>query len=181
MSPQPHIIRREVLRVRVSGAEVARTLLPRLSDIAARPMPQILERCLDAAAAEDQPERIDRLEVDIGHLRLAFIEQDMVVGLERELPVALAKALSSARSKLASDLVPTEAMASSPARKSALALEAIATFARTGRLPWWRSGWREVSLAVVMREAGDAGAPALAELLRSLARDGEPFERTPPA
>src|SRR4051794_24822277 len=86
--PQHHVIRRQIVEVTVSDQATARRVATMVSDLLQSRVAPVLERALDDLADPRQTRRIDRLELDLGHLDLDAVAE--------QLPARLATALASA-------------------------------------------------------------------------------------
>lgn len=71
---------------------------PRLESLAWEKFPDVIHNIFDKFASADAVLRIDKLELDLGTVRPAFLETDAIAALERALEEALASAIHDAKS-----------------------------------------------------------------------------------
>ncbi len=71
---------------------------PRLESLAWEKFPDVMHDIFDKFASADAVLRIDKLELDLGTVRPAFLEPDAIAALERALEEALASAIHDAKS-----------------------------------------------------------------------------------
>jgi hypothetical protein len=164
---QRHRIRRQVLEVH-APEEVASEIQNELSRIQRQHLELIIDECCSELSSPDRIHRIDKLEVDLGHVSLQSFETQ----LRQALKSALRKALQSRI-----EILDREARTSDqhPAAKSQL--ELVVYFASTGTLPWWadsnHSRHLRDSIEFLLEHAPDD----LAVLLRELARHPRQLQR----
>lgn len=130
MSAQRHRIRRQLLEVTLPSGDrsAAWQLQAELARIQKHALEELLDRCLSEASDPDRLQRIDRLEIDLGSVRFANLEYDLVKKLGPTLKEALAEKLREADERLAGRSLDPE---------SAARLELVALFLQSGSLPWW--------------------------------------------
>src|SRR4051812_37905844 len=91
-----HTIRRVTLEVQVAGTEEGRRIQEVLGDLFRQRLSGILDRHLTAAGGPGL-DRIDRLELDLGQIDPADLENELASRLETQLSAALGRALHAAR------------------------------------------------------------------------------------
>lgn|GEM_PF-891846 len=138
---------------------------PRLESLAWEKFPDVIEGVFDKFASPDAIFRMDKLELDLGTIRPAFLETDAIAALERALEEALASAIHDAKNSKRDDrhLVDT----------SVWRLQQMETFLCEGRpgssvdltgfdpaaeMIWLLDNEPDAFLAMVDRRAGHAHA-----------------------
>jgi hypothetical protein len=161
-----HAIRRQIVEVTVPDPATARRVTPLVSALIQDRVSPVLERIFDAAAAPDETLRIDRLELDLGHLELGALAEQLPARVAALLPAALQRAVTpeAARRDASGD----RAAAPPPAAPEAAALMLIGQFARTGGLPWRSDSRRRHLLDDAAATAQRSAPAALAAILRAL-------------
>ncbi|WP_374145997.1 contractile injection system tape measure protein [Sphingomonas sp. 28-63-12] len=91
-----HRIGKLDLRATIGSLDQALAIRPRIEALAARVLPDVLERVLDQAAPRHLYLRIARLDLDLGTVSATDLEQDIVAALEDALAEALRRALHAA-------------------------------------------------------------------------------------
>lgn len=164
MGGQRHVIRRQTLELSVARAEDAWPLQQAVGGIVRRRLVPLIDRCLSEASAPDRLHRIDRLELDLGCIDPARLEEGLVAGLDRALRRALAERIGRGEAA-------ATATAGDPASLVAAQWELLEQFLRTGTLPWWADlGRRDLLAAAVdrlLREAPARLRPLLADVVRA--------------
>ena len=169
MSEQRHIVKRQVIELRVQNPRTAPALQDEVSRIYRQRVIPLIERYCSELGQPDRLYRIDTLDLDLGHLDTDDLESQFVAKAD----VALRKALSA-------QIADQEQESSSspqggPKAQSALAL--FAFFARTGSLPWWADSSRPGLLAENLQSLLDRSPDELRRLLQSLAGETRARER----
>lgn len=154
MASQAHKVLRQTLELTVRGTRRPEPLLERMRSARDRHLRPVLEAQFDAASPPDRIDRIDRLEIDLGHLDPARFDELFRERLEREIAAALDRAIADRPRP--EERVP----ASDPGQR---AIELLETFARTGTLPWWVDERTTSALADAASEI--ASHPRLATML----------------
>lgn len=178
MGAQRHIIGRQVIEIRCRDPERSRETQAVVGAMFADRIAPAIARSLDAVGVPQGGHRLDRLEVDLGVIRVDRLVDDLQSRIGERLPPAVCRALTAqgsaprpARSTAA------EAVADATVRPGASALALIAHFAETGRLPWWGEARRGRPLADAIAEAAHVAPAALGHLLRGLASRRAAVER----
>ncbi|QYZ65763.1 MAG: hypothetical protein OI74_01845 [Gammaproteobacteria bacterium (ex Lamellibrachia satsuma)] len=128
-----HQVQKQTFEIRVPRQEDARSLQDRLSTFGNHKLPIILDEIFEKqTAGTDRAWRIDRLEIDLGHLSEKALESQLTESIRRKLTKALEKyRQSQERSGQKSDQ-PTERL--SLQQRS---LESLQYYLKHGVLPWW--------------------------------------------
>lgn len=131
MDMQLHIIKRQVIDLKIDGRLTANDIQDRVSQIYKDKLVPILNRYLDTLSETDRIDRISSLEIDLGVIRDEDIEFMLEEKLEEQLSLANPKITSQAKPIP----VPDAGEPVSPANQPETDL--IAYFLQTGTLPWW--------------------------------------------
>jgi hypothetical protein len=162
MAAQTHRIRRQVVELTVASEAAGRRLQAEAGRIARRDMVRVIDRCCSEASRPGRLHRIERLEVDLGRIEGGDLEREILERLATRLPAILAEPIRRQ---------------DRDGRVASPELEILATFARTGSLPWWADATapRPLGEAVAILQRDDA--TALAALVRQLARQRDALLR----
>ena len=177
--PQRHAIRRQIVEVTVPDSAMARRIAPVVSGLVQNRVTPLLERLFDAAASPDEMWRIDRLELDLGHLDLGSIAEQLPARIEAALPAALRRSRSTADADGVPRMrPPTAAYGVTPVRPDTAAapLLLIGRFARTGAVPWWSDIRRQRLVEEAVESALRLSPAALARIFRGLAGNDAALE-----
>ncbi len=178
--PQRHLIRRHIVEVTVPDPATGRRITPVVSDLIHNRVTQLLERLFDAAAGPDETRRIDRLELDLGHLDLGSLAEQLPARIEAALPAALGRASATVDAAGVPGMRPfTARHGDAQVRPDAAAdpLLLISQFARTGGVPWWSDMRRQRLVDEAVETASRASPAALARTFRGVAGDDAALER----
>ena len=132
MSQQRHVIKEQVLDLRVSTQLSTFELQNQVSKIYRSQIVPLVEACCDRLSDPDTLYRLNSLTLDLGEVSLASLEKDMVEKIATQLPQQLAKELrtgaiaSPAPSATPSPTQPAKEPAREPARKPAAATRSAA-------------------------------------------------------
>jgi hypothetical protein len=155
-----------VIELTVAEHDHARAVSERVANLVHSELETTIERRLAELGEVEGLVRIDRIELDLGRVPLAGLEDGLARALEQTLPPALARAVAAASARASHPLT---------AEPDRPLLDLLAAFARDGRLPWWSHaadrGMPEVMLAEAALTAAREMPAALAALLRTLARE----------
>jgi hypothetical protein len=162
MSEQRHIIKRQVIELKIRSSAQARLCQEELSRIyRQRVIPLIEQRC-DELAKPDRLYRIQALDLDLGALDPQNLEEEFTAKVDEALCRELARQIDACEE-------------AGPQAQSQL--ELFAFFARTGSLPWWAEpahpGLLAENLELLLRELPEA----LSHLLGELAHEPGPRQR----
>ena len=171
MVQQTHIIRRQVIELHVRDASDAHRLSDQVSALVRDSIIPLLERYFSEVGVFGQIEQFDRLELDLGRISPAGLQQDFAAKVERHLPAALTKARVAARFAAS----PTAGGANGGPEAAALLL--ISQFARTGSLPWWSDARQLRALDAAIETARRTAPDTLAALLRGLGNEPGALQR----
>src|SRR4051794_20592896 len=97
MTEGPHIIGRQVIELTVTEHDHARAVSERVARLARAGLETAIERGLARLGAAGGLVRIDRLELELGRVPLAGLEDALARAFERTFPPALARAVAAAR------------------------------------------------------------------------------------
>lgn len=165
MSAQRHAIKRQVVELTIRGPARAQPVQDELSRIYRQRILPLIERRCNELSDPDQLYRIDSLDLDIGVIDLAHLEEDLTSKVDAALSRELARHIRMQQQATSQRGVGPRAQSQ---------LELFAFFVGTGRLPWWadatRPGLLADNLEQLLRESPDA----LAHLIRELAHEPEP-------
>ncbi|WP_437994967.1 contractile injection system tape measure protein [Sorangium sp. So ce185] len=168
MTAPRHRIRRQVLEVTVQDHEAAWRLQAELGRVHARRLEAVVDRCCAELGAPDRLQRVALVEVDLGRIDPDHLERDLVDKLGPLLREGLAARLREADEETALRGGDPEVISR---------LELVASFARTGALPWWADSTRprllDETLGLLLKRA----ARPLVALIRALEREGGALTR----
>ena len=168
MDRQRHIIKRQVIELKVRSSVQARLYQDELSRIyRQRVIPLIDKRCSELAGP-DRLYRLETLELDLGTLDLEDLEEDFTQKVDAALYRELARQIEE------NDRAADPRGESSKVQSH---LELFALFARTGSLPWWAEPSRPGLLAENLEQLLRESPGALRRLLEELARESAPRQR----
>src|SRR5260370_39311834 len=83
---------REIIELTVPDCGLARRITPLASDLIQSRVTPLLERLFDVAVGPGEAIRVDRLALDLGHLKLGSLDEHLPVRIEAALPEALRSA-----------------------------------------------------------------------------------------
>ncbi|WP_437933049.1 contractile injection system tape measure protein [Sorangium sp. So ce341] len=168
MTAPRHQIRRQILEVTVQDREAAWRLQTELGRIHAQRLEAVIDRCCTELGAPDRLQRVALVEVDLGWIDPDHLERDLVDKLSAVLREALATRIREEDEKTALRGGDPEVISR---------LELVASFARTGNLPWWADSTRprllDETLGLLLKRA----ARPLVALIRALEREGGALTR----
>jgi Contractile injection system tape measure protein len=167
--PFPHTVRKQILELAVGSETLAFSLQPRLADWNRRRLLPAIEQVLDELAVPGRQIRIDRLEIDLGAVLLADLEEEGERRLRRELRRALEKALRGLAAGSSADgrWRPEEV-----ARR-----ELLEHLLLHGTLPFWVPRRPEVSLESLVLAMAQDEPESLVAAVRALGHRGRVLER----
>ncbi len=168
MNRQHHRICRQTIEVRVRDRSVAWRLQGELGRIQAAQITGVLDRVCTDLGDPKRVHRIDSIEIDLGRIRLAEVEDVLVERLEVEL-----------RKVLAARIDDEAARTEGPGDESEIKaqLELVERFARTGSLPWWADSSRPRAIAEAVETLTRGPTELLVGLVRSLVRERDALRR----
>ena len=191
MSQPPHVIRRQLVELHLPAGTDSRAVQERVSRLCREALTALLDEHLSRYAGQ-QDVQLTRLELDLGTIALADLEQVLPQRLAHELARVLPSAvLAAAGPATAADQRKDSAGSSTPGKFAGEAshhpahgaqqggsppgklvgkdTDLIAYFLRSGLLPWWATpvSARRLADAFTRAQLQDAGAlrQLLAELL----------------
>jgi hypothetical protein len=184
MSPPPHVIRRQLVELHLPAGTDSRAVQERVSRLCREALTALLDEHLSQHAGSANVQ-LARLELDLGTIALADLEQVLPQRLAHELarvlpPAVLAAAgpaagqrQASAGSSLAGAAGPhlahgAPAAGSPPGKPAGKDTDLIAYFLRTGLLPWWATPVSARRLADAFTRARLHDAGALKQLVTEL-------------
>ena len=156
------------MTVAVADDDLAHALRPALEALAWRVFPAVLQRQFDRLAPAGLHVLIERLDLDLGRLRPAFLETDAVAALELALEEAIAAALHAAGQN--------DPMAAQLLDPAVWRRQRLATYLESGSLPDRRARPMFV-LADEIASAAAEDPSALIAMLRGLSRRGRALDR----
>ncbi|MBL3589102.1 MAG: hypothetical protein JMN24_04805 [gamma proteobacterium endosymbiont of Lamellibrachia anaximandri] len=128
-----HQVQKQTFEIRVPQQEDARGLQDRLSTFGNHKLPLILDEVFEKqTAGTDRVWRINRLEIDLGHISEKALESQLTEGIRLKLAKALEKyRLSQERSGQKSD------QSTDRLSLQQRTLESLQYYLKHGVLPWW--------------------------------------------
>ncbi|WP_437322463.1 contractile injection system tape measure protein [Sorangium sp. So ce394] len=168
MTAPCHQIRRQILEVTVQDRGAAWRLQAELGRIHAERLEAVIDRCCTELGAPDRLQRVARVEVDLGRIDPDDLERDLVDKLGPRLREALAARIREEDEKTALRGGDPEVISR---------LELVASFARTGNLPWWADSSRPRLLDETLGLLVKRAARPLVALMRALEREGGALAR----
>ncbi|KYG03374.1 hypothetical protein BE21_51885 [Sorangium cellulosum] len=168
MTAPRHQIRRQILEVTVQDREAAWRLQTELGRIHAQRLEAVIDRCCTELGAPDRLQRVALVEVDLGQIDPDHLERDLVDKLSPLLREALAARLREEDEETALRGGDPEVISR---------LELVASFARTGNLPWWADSTRPRLLDEALGLLLERAALPLVALIRALEREGGALTR----
>jgi len=152
-----HRIKRVQLELTVGEEPLAAPLLGRASVLHERRIAPLIAHVCDDLISDGPARlvRLDRVEVDVGVVSLAHLEDDLIRLLGPALRAALQRALEAAARP----------------ERAEVALELLALFACTGNVPWWTDPAGEDPVAAAFAVAISDAPRATLALLHSFAED----------
>lgn len=168
MVAQRHLIKRQILELKVPPAEQTQSLYAEISRIHHQWIAPFIDRCCTDLTEPDQIHRIESLQLDLGYVDLNNLEETLTTRLSETFPEALALQI---RRQERTDSRPQQ----SPRDKSRM--ELFEFFVRTGSLPWWADPLRPQLLSDVLKHLIDSRPGALVRVMGELARRQQPLQR----
>ena len=132
MTQEPHIIQRQVVDLTASSPALADSALDVCEALLERHVPSALETLFDELSPAGSLVVLDRLEVGIGDIDVASLEQDFAERLETALRNVLPQYLAEAP-----ETVPGDAAAPGDTAPTGMRWPRVLHFLTTGALPWW--------------------------------------------
>ncbi|MDE1150354.1 MAG: contractile injection system tape measure protein [Azospirillaceae bacterium] len=168
MPAQRHHLRRLSVEADLTDAGLAVALRSRVEDLARDRVPALLQRVFDAVVPAEAHVHLDRLDLDLGVLPAAGLEEAMLQTLETALMEALTEAVARARH------APDDDARSLTAEQTRL--EALDRYLARGTLPFWAQG-EDYAPAPLLRRVAAEQPAALAALLLRRGRERRVLER----
>jgi hypothetical protein len=128
MAAQRHVIKRQVVQLTMTEAHSAHTMQQELGRIYRQRLLPIIERHCNELSVPDCLYRIPRLDLDLGRVDMAHLEEELVAKVNAALPRELTDHIK--RQEISTATAPADP-------KTASQLELFALFVRHGTLPWW--------------------------------------------
>ena len=160
MADATHIIHRQVLDITLDTERDAYLVQEEVRRIYYDRIIPLLDDAFSEVVGPDEIVRLDRLELDLGHLDRRTLEEDLVSEVRLQVQEALVRPLKALP-------FPDEA-AVTRSTPVASKLEAFVSFLRTGRLPWWAPDHAAFTPSAVLATLIDDEAGALIAALRSV-------------
>lgn len=168
MSGQRHIIKRQVIELKIRRPAEARLYQDELSRIYRQRILPLIDQCCSELGRPDWLYRIESLDLDLGTLDPNNLEEDFTQKVDTALRRELARQIAACDEAAGRSGSSLEAQSQ---------LELFTLFARTGCLPWWvepsQPGLLAENLDHLLRESPEA----LGRLLKELARQTQPRQR----
>jgi hypothetical protein len=168
MSPQRHIIKRQVFELTVGRATDAQRLQTEVSRIYRQRIVPLIEQYCTALSAPDRIHRIALLELDLGQVDLQHLEDALVARISAQLGTLLADQISVQERHAASPGTHPQTMSQ---------LELFSLFAQTGSLPWWADAGQSHLLEDCLHHLMQYAPGLLCRVLRGLAHDSRCLQR----
>ena len=168
MVAQKHLIKRQILELKVPPAEQTQSLYAELSRIHHQRIAPFIDRCCTDLSEPDQVHRIESLQLDLGYVDLKNLEETLTTRLSETFLEALALQIGRQDGH---DSRPQQ----SPRDKSRM--ELFEFFVRTGSLPWWADPLSSQRLNEVLKHLIAERPSALVRVMRGLARRQQPLQR----
>ena len=168
MAAQSHLIKRQILELRVPQSEQTQSLYADIGRIYRQQIVPLIDLCCTDLSRPDHVHRIESLQLDLGSVNLKNLEEDLITRLREALPDTLAIQI---RCQEGHDGRPEQ----SPRDQSRL--ELFEFFIRTGSLPWWADPLQPQLLSDVARHLIDNRPGGLVRVMRELARRQQPLQR----
>jgi hypothetical protein len=167
MSSSPHVIRRQLVELHLPAGTDSRAVQERVSRLCREALTALLDEHLSRYAGPADVQ-LARLELDLGTLALADLEQVLPQRLAHELARVLPPAGLAAAPALAAGPHEASAGSSPPGKPAGKDLDLLAYFLRTGLLPWWATPVSAQRLADAFTRVQLQDARALRQLLAEL-------------
>lgn len=168
MTVQRHLIKRQILELKIPRAAQTQSLYAEISRIHHQRIAPLLDRCCTDLSEPDHIHRIQSLELDLGYVDLKDLEAELMAKLTATFPEALALQI---RRQARDDSRPEQG----PQDKSRL--ELFEFFVRTGCLPWWSDPLHPQLLEDALKGLIADQPAALVRVVRELARRQQPLQR----
>ncbi len=168
MSEQKHIIKRQIIELKIQGAAEAQPLQAEVSRIYRQRIVPLIDKYCTELSQPDHIHRIELLEVDLGYLDPQHFEEQLVAKLSPALHQALAEQIGQQEQTAARQ---------GPDLKAMSQLELFAFFARTGSLPWWADTAQPRLLDECLQHLLHAAPEPLRRLMQNLIREQRPLRR----
>jgi hypothetical protein len=168
MVAQRHLIKRQILELKVPAAEQTQSLYAEISRIHHQRIAPLIDQCCSGLTEPDQIHRIESLQLDLGHLDLKNLEESLITRLSERLPEALAQEIRRQDSR-----------ENNPGQnhRDKSRLELFEFFARTGSLPWWADRLGPQGLSDVLKHLIAKRPGGLVRVMRELGRRQQPLQR----
>jgi hypothetical protein len=168
MSEQKHIIKRQIIELKIQGTAEAQQLQVEVSRIYRQRIVPLIDKYCTEFSQPDHIHRIELLEVDLGYLDPRHLEEQLVAKLSPALRQALANLLGQQEQTAARQGSSLKAMSQ---------LELFAFFARTGSLPWWADTSQPRLLDECLQHLIHTAPEPLRRLMQHLIREQRPLRR----
>ncbi|MGR9052425.1 MAG: contractile injection system tape measure protein [Gammaproteobacteria bacterium] len=125
---QRHVIKKQILLLEIEDPAQAQALQTEFARIYRERIVPLIDRYCTRYSSPDRIDRIESLQLDVGVIDSARLEQELVERVERQLDLELDPAPGRERALDHSNPA---------ARTAGSQLELLQVFLRTGTLPWW--------------------------------------------
>lgn len=168
MGEQRHLIKRQILELKVPSAEQTQAIYSEMSRIHHQRIVPLIDGFCTQLSEPGQIHRIESLEVDLGYVNPENLEAEFIARLSKALPKVLADHVRSQKQR---------GSPRDPTPKERSHLELFALFAWTGSLPWWADPSRPRLLKDVLQGLIRNAPTPLTRLMRELAREPRSLRR----
>jgi hypothetical protein len=173
MGKQHHIIRRLIIEVGVPDKESAFDIQNRIGEEFKAKIFSLIEELLDRLSGSLEMIRIEKLEIDIGHLRSSSLEHELAPRVIKEMETAVTKLLHELRNShggMAAIQITTSGghqftVHATRERKDRSDIEILLHYLETGILPWNGDIQYRPSINEMMAKALEKNSESLRSVL----------------
>lgn len=166
MNSQLHKIKRQVIELSIASEAEAAPLQAEMRDIQQRQLLPLIDRYCSELGDPERIYRIDTLEIDLGHVVAANLQDDFSARVAGPLRKALAEQIERAEQRAGGDDLAAQS-----------SLELFEFFVRTGSLPWWADTSRPQLLDEVLHRLLESAPGPLARSMRGLSETNGGLKR----
>jgi hypothetical protein len=168
MGEQRHVIKRQVLEVALPPSADVQRCQAELSRAFRQQIVPLLDSYCSQLSTPDRVYRIDKLQLDLGVIDGAELEESFVAKVRQTLFPTLAEQIRALEQRDRQQGIDSEIRSQ---------LEVVAYFAEHGTLPWWADGARPRLWTDALHWLLDQAPVRLAALLRRLLPEPRPLQR----
>ena len=162
MSDQDHIVRRQVYELTLVSGDGAYDIQERLGRIHHEEVAPLLAGVISSIGTGDDVWLIDCLDLDLGTLSAARLEEQLAPRIEARFAEMLAQTVPDARCLEGDDSQHRQI----PAERAGI--ELLRSFLTTGTLPWWAPVGARGPVDSLLLDALENAADALVDMMRAL-------------